>query len=402
MSVACPLQCDYCYQEPQRVAGNIDAKYDLGKIIEQIQLSNAPSISFFGGEILMMPDDDLEILFRYAFETVGGSGIQTSGAIMNDNHIEMFVKYNVQIGFSIDGPFELNNLRQPRNKKKNVEEMTANTMEYMGKARARGISCGVIITLHRENSTPERMPRLKNFILWLRDIGITGGNIHTLEIESTMSNQDYVLTSEENIWAYMELANFFKENPGMHWNPFDEIRDMLVGKDEKNLCYWHRCDPLNTQAVHGIEGNGAISNCGRANKEGIDWVKAPDNKFSRYIGFYYTPQELGGCQGCRFWMMCGGSCPGEAMDGDPRNKTMHCATQKAILSHYEQELVAEGIEPVTLSDKLEMLEYITIQALEAGTNPYLNETLSRLEEIKLDVVQLEVVEEEDEDEVITI
>lgn len=391
--VACSLKCKYCYQEPQRVAGNTNASYDLGTIIKEITKSKAKTISFFGGEFFLMPEEDIEVLFRYAYQCIGGSGVQTSGSIMNDRHVEMCKKYNVQVGFSIDGPDELNSLREPRSRAVKTEDMTNNTLKYIEKCVKNGIQVGLIITLHRENATRERMPKLLEFIQWLYDLGIKGGNIHTLEIESTMPNHDFVLTQEENIWAYTELAKFFKGLPDSRWNPFAEIKDLLVGNDRNSLCYWHRCDPLNTQAVYGIEGNGAISNCGRANKEGIDWVKASDNKFSRYIGFYHTPQDMGGCNGCRFWSICGGSCPGESDQGDFRNKTTHCSTQKAILTHYEEELVSEGIEPLTLSPKLGYVEKVLLQGLHRGENYLLNEILTGMEETKTTMLQLPVIKE---------
>jgi uncharacterized protein len=342
----------------------------------------------------MMPIEDLEVLLAYAHVKFGGSGVQTSGSIMRDEHIELFKRYNVQLGFSIDGPNELNSLRVPRNPKIPIESTTDNTMKYIKLSKEAGLDVGLIITLHRENSTPERIPRLFNFIKWLWDLGIRSGNIHTLEIESTMPNHDFVLTQEENIWAYTQLAEFFKTLPDHGWNPFAEIKDLLMGNDQKTLCYWHRCDPLNTQAVHGIEGDGAISNCGRANKEGIDWVKAPDNYYARYISFYHTPQDMGGCNGCRFWTVCGGSCPGESDQGDFRNKTTHCSTQKAILSYYEKELIDEGELPITTSPLLPLVEQLVLNGLERGENLYLNTVISMIEEMRTEVIQLEVVEED--------
>ena len=79
-----------------------------------------------------------------------------------------------------------------------------------------------------------------------------------------------------------------------------------------------------TRAVQGIEGTGRLSNCGRTNKDGVDFVKAATPGYERYIALYQTPQDQGGCSGCRFFIFCKGQCPGTAMNGDWRNKTEHC------------------------------------------------------------------------------
>ena len=40
------------------------------------------------------------------------------------------------------------------------------------------------------------------------------------------------------------------------------------------------------------------------NKDGIDYVKADRPGYERYLALYQTPQEYGGCQGCRFLVSC--------------------------------------------------------------------------------------------------
>jgi uncharacterized protein len=390
---ACQLVCDYCYQEPVRYAHNLHAKYDMDKMIEQIDKANTKSINFFGGEILLVKEKDLEFLFDYAHKKFGSSSIQTNGALINDNHIRMFKQYNVTVGISIDGPNELNGLRKLRRDPAKTHEATAATMANISKIRDAGLSSGIIITLHRENCSPDRFPRLLNFIRWLGDIGIKGGNIHTLEEESTMSTKDYVLTPEENIDIFLKLAQFMskEENKDLQWNPFAQIKGQLLANDDDVLCYWRRCDPLNTQAVHGIEGDGTISNCGRTNKEGINWTKAPGHHFARYISFYNTPTEMGGCQGCRFWSVCGGSCPGEAIDGDFRNKTTHCAMQKAMLTHYENELVEEGYEPFTLSDKLPIIEKLVMDHIFIQENISNQQAMDMYDKNKKAFIQVPVI-----------
>jgi len=67
--------------------------------------------TLFGGEPLLLPLADLEELFRWGMEEYGHSGIQTNGILISDEHMRLFKTYNVDVGVSIDGPGELNDLR---------------------------------------------------------------------------------------------------------------------------------------------------------------------------------------------------------------------------------------------------------------------------------------------------
>jgi hypothetical protein len=65
----------------------------------------------------------------------------------------------------------------------------------------------------------------------------------------------------------------------------------------------------------------------------------------------------GGCGGCRFFLACGGgNCPGEGEGGDWRNRTVHCETLIALFEDLEDELFAQGKEPISMSLRRPALE----------------------------------------------
>lgn len=383
--VACNLGCTYCYQEPIREAGNGKVKYDFEKMIAEAKATGQP-FSLFGGEALLLPLEDLEKFFKVGYELFKHNGIQTNGTLITDSHIELFKKYNVGVGISIDGPEDLNKLREVRKSPGNQEETLKSTqiiIDNIVKLVKAGIIPSIIITLHKANGTVKQLPRLKKFIRWLGDIGIKNGNVHVLEVDKTMPDQDInVLSQDENIEAMIDLAKFFGENQDISWMPFSQFRDILIAKDSCATCYWHNCDHMNTQAVYGIDGNGSLSNCGRTAKEGIDFYKASDRGFQRYISLYNFEDEHGGCKGCRYWITCSGNCPGESINQDFRNKTIHCKTQKALHAFYEDELEREGITPITKSSFLKDLENIKYNHLVAGSNPSIHECLKILKSMK--------------------
>lgn len=385
---ACNLNCTYCYQDPMRRAGNTMASktYDLDLMLKIARESGIKNDYYvlFGGEPLLLPKKDLEIIFKESYELNGGTSIQTNGSLIEDEHIELFKKYNVHVGVSIDGPNDLNDLRVSKQKNKSTRELTEATINNLLKLVRNNISCGVIITVHKLNGTKEKLPRLLNFISWLGNIGIRGGNIHMLEVDSKEASE-YFLTTEENTWAFLELAKFFDrpENKDLEFHPFVEMELLMRSDDSKSHCIWNSCDPMNTGAVYGIEGNGQLSNCGMVNKEGIEWTKADDRSFIRDLVLYQTPQDKGGCKDCPFFVLCNGYCTGAAIDNDWRNRTYHCNTVKAVFQYYEEKIEKEGGVPFSKRPDRAYIEELYIESImNSDTRLTLSEAIKKAQKPK--------------------
>jgi len=110
LGVKCNIACQYCYQNPQREAGNITSAYDLDKMKAAVEAERTDFL-LFGGEPLVLPERDLERLWRWGFEKFGHNGVQTNGTLINDSHIRMFKQYRVHVAISEDGPGDLNDAR---------------------------------------------------------------------------------------------------------------------------------------------------------------------------------------------------------------------------------------------------------------------------------------------------
>jgi sulfatase maturation enzyme AslB (radical SAM superfamily) len=68
--VRCNIRCQYCYQNPERDAGNELNSYDMDKIMSALQKERRDFV-LFGGEPLMMPYHDLEALWSYGLQRHG-------------------------------------------------------------------------------------------------------------------------------------------------------------------------------------------------------------------------------------------------------------------------------------------------------------------------------------------
>lgn len=364
LGVKCNIQCQYCYQNPQRDAGNILHQYDLERMKSGIEAVGGP-FTLFGGEPLLLPLPQLEELWSWGYETYGRNSVQTNGSLITADHMNLFERYNVQVGISVDGPGELNDVRWAGSLSR-TREATAKTAAAIEMLCAAGRPPSLIVTLHRNNATADKLPQMHDWCRYLEGLGVTSARLHILEVDHELVRQKYALSDAENTAAMLSFAELEKELTYLRFDVFDDLRHLLRGQDENVTCVWNACDPYTTRAVQGVEGNGQASNCGRTNKDGIDFVKADQESYMRYLALYHTPQEFGGCQGCRFFAMCKGQCPGTSISGDWRNRSEHCQVWKDLFTHLETEMVAADEVPLSLDPQRATVEQILIQQWTAG------------------------------------
>ena len=111
-SFKCNLACKYCYTTTQGARffdeSNWDAAETLKKLVSRIEESSNPKecfLTFHGGEPTLLGVHKLEELFKIArsSERIKGVSIQTNATLVNDELIEIFKKYNIDVGVSYDG-----------------------------------------------------------------------------------------------------------------------------------------------------------------------------------------------------------------------------------------------------------------------------------------------------------
>ncbi|KKK55096.1 hypothetical protein LCGC14_3078030, partial [marine sediment metagenome] len=205
-------------------------------------------------------------------------------------------------------------------------------------------------TLGRGNASPDRLPRLLD---WYRDLdsrGLQHANLHLMEIESEQIRKEWALSEEENAAALIACADLQTDLAQLRFQPITDMVQLLLGDDAGTSCIWNACDPMTTRAVHGVNGQGDRVNCSRTNKAGVDMQKADQELLVRPLALFHVAQEHGGCQDCRFWYACKGSCPGESMRGDWRLKTEHCGTLQRVFGALETRLASLGFRPVSLDE----------------------------------------------------
>lgn len=337
--IKCNLKCTYCYQEPMREAGNFSVPLNFVRVKETLKKYKT-GFSLFGGEPLLTPIEHLEEIWKYGFEAHGNNGIQTNGTIVTPAHIDLFRRYRVHVGISIDGPGDAN---APRCE----ENITQKIIDNIHLLTAEGITVSLIVTIHRKNA--EHLKELLHFFKEMELIGVGQINLHNLEVDNRETEDNLYLSDEENLHVFKAI---YDDNRDSEFNilPFADIKSFLTNPAPSVSCIWTGCDPLSTPAVHGINAEGSLVNCGRTNKIGIDYLKAKDWNQERYAALATTSQEHGGCKDCRYLYACKGNCPGTAIDGDWRNRTRDCVFWYKLIEYIENDLISKGVKILDVNE----------------------------------------------------
>jgi uncharacterized protein len=119
----CNLACHYCYYYFQEFDANVNAPVmrrnvidaTAGYLARSLRDLNVCGFNFVlhGGEPLLMKPREMDYLCsRLRAEIEHRTDIrflvQTNGTLINDDWISLFEKHKISVGFSIDGPRELN------------------------------------------------------------------------------------------------------------------------------------------------------------------------------------------------------------------------------------------------------------------------------------------------------
>ena len=339
-------------------------------------LAAGGAFTLFGGEPLLVPVRDLEDLWAWGFQHFGRNSVQTNGTMISERHLELFQLYNVRVGVSLDGPGALNDIRWAGSLAR-TRAATARAEAAIARLCSLGKAPSLIVTLHRCNAAPDRLETLLSWLIELQSLGVTSVRLHLLEVDSKEIRDQHALTIAENIGALRSLARLRRSLTSLQLSLFDEMRRLLCADDRKTSCVWNACDPYTTRAVRGVEGNGQRTNCGRTNKEGVDFTKADTAGYERYLVLYHTPQSAGGCSGCRFFVQCKGQCPGTAINGDWRNRTEYCSVWMTMFEDLEEELTLSGQWTLPRSTRRKDVESQLVSAWSEGRSMSIAEALRR-------------------------
>ena len=340
------MKCDYCFQSEQRVTGNITdrSQYNLPKIktsMRRLKLSHGGSSQVLhGGEILLLPIEDLEALLAENFDLFGRTAIQTNGLRIRDQHIALFKKYKTSLSISLDGPTELNRLRNTGTMDQ-TDRSSKTIMNNIKILRKEGLRVGIISVISKLHASKENRDLYLSWIEELEELGIDGGRMNLLQSNHDEIRDEYEMSVSEAQEFYLYVAEWLLKRPNLNWAPFREIIDNLLDIGTPN-CVYEKCDVFSTHSVLEILADGEIANCSKLNVEGVPFLAnlTQEKSTMRYDALRLIDHEHGGCKGCQYWSICHGHCPADGIDGDWRKKSRFCEAWYGLYDFYYQHLKA--------------------------------------------------------------
>lgn len=328
-------QCPDCYEA--KIKHN---EWDIDKVIKSLRkydkkrfewkeknhnVQNLEPHNIHGGEPLLLPFDDLRRLLRYNYKYFGRNGIQTNLLHMRSAHLDLFTGYNVSVGISLDGHLPgMNRGRFPSHNVSNKrieKELTSiiKNMQYMKRAK---INMNAITVLRDCNSN---LQNIKSFVHVIEDFGInfirlTPGTIYDPK------RKDHEITNDKLFEVYKTLFDNMHLFKNLQIAPITDIIDAMMGNIGNLVCGFKDCDPWSSTAEMTMMGNGEIGTCLHAAGalDGLQMIRGDNQSFTRSEVLKQIPQESGGCKDCKYFHMCRGNCPGQAIGNDWRNKSRFC------------------------------------------------------------------------------
>ena len=310
-----------------------------------------PTIGLHGGEPTMLPKSAIERFLKLSHELTGHSSIQTNGYLIDDDMIEMFKKYNTGVGFSIDGPWPLNELRgfgdvQQRKKQtakilKTIDKVRKTKLpeehwskDKDGNVKDPYIRVSIISVLHKKNALGDRLETLKQWVKSIHEKGIFG------RLNPCCSNNpDIDLTPEEAAETYSDLFDFLVENGIDGFSPFKDINNSIKGEREV-VCVYKECDPYCTPSCQPVMKDGSVGVCLRLHQDGKQYPRHEPMRNTR--GDVLKQSD---CKDCEWWENCYGGCIGLAVDFDWRNRDRHCLLYKTLFEKTKNMLKFMRIHP---------------------------------------------------------
>ncbi|MBO4738435.1 MAG: radical SAM protein [Bacteroidales bacterium] len=355
---SCNFRCKYCYLSNETKQQSRLFDVDFAKqIVTQLKLlmQEKPrrklTIIWHGGEPMLWGIENYRAIFAYMQQELAGyevqNSMQTNLSLVNDEWIDLFLQYNVRVGFSLDGTHEIHDQqRVGAHGEPTFERILANYY----KCREQGMRIGCIVVGSKKHIG--HIPELYHF---MRNEGINF-KFNPLFCSGEAQNNilNYGITPEEYAQMAIELFDlWFYDNQGqITESNFVEIASNIATGKPTGCMFSKNCQ----DNFLAIAPTGDVMPCGRfcdndllqysygnLHKETLAEILPRIRKSETYNRAEYITQS--GCKDCHWYNICHGGClhDGFLASGDFRHKTFLCPAYKRIFAHIEHRLQENGM-----------------------------------------------------------
>lgn len=346
----CNLNCTYCYDKDNRYRDkNINEEFenkidDIQRYLNAIYLDkcNARTLIFHGGEPLLLGADVYEKLLEKIVEPNMKLSIQTNGTLINKKYIEIFKKYHISVGISLDGCNEEQNYcRIYRNGTNSFKKVMTNIKLL----EENNIRFGIIMTISKEHIGKE-----KEIYDFIADNKL---NVNMRPAFPTKHGDNTNIMSEEEYYEFFKniFDIWYNDNEKkVQLKQIREIYDEFAKVLKKNYCSGSCSEGENCFGKFvSLDINGNVYSCNRTynnhefllgnlNNQLMDEILNNANKLAKKRIKSLKKLE---CTKCEIYKYCYGGCPANAysIHGDyTKPEDFFCNAKKKIHKYIKEKL----------------------------------------------------------------
>ena len=352
----CNLRCKYCYlSECSKTSTAFDlhfAKSLLSQTRSLLSPNQKIKILWHGGEPLLWGIDNYREIFQFIKDLFRSLNyivsIQTNLTLINEDFIDLFIKYNVQVGTSLDGPKEIHDYQRTTINGEGTFDIVLNKIDL---CRSKGLKVGCITV-----GTHKHIGRIKQLYQFMSEhqIGFKFNPIFNAGDAQKSIDELSITPSEYSDMAIELFDLWFYDNQHKISNSiFADIASSIISKKNCSHCLF---SPNCQQHIIAVSPSGDVVPCGRFCDEGlIKFSYGNLYKEDLYTiiskiqnsDIYKRPEYIAdsGCRLCKFYSICYGGClyDGYTRSNNFKSKSFLCMAYKRIFEHISSRLKEIGI-----------------------------------------------------------
>lgn len=331
----CNMACRYCYLDHQAEQGMMD--YNILENLVNKTLENHDSVHFIwhGGEPLLISLDfykrAAELQNRYKNKRVS-NGFQSNGTLVTDEILDFCAERHFDIGFSLDGPKEINDrTRYFADGTSSFEK----TLTAIKKAQERKVGGGAIVVINRFNidhlDEIYAFAQRESINLKLNPL-IKSGNAKDNYLELGIGPKEYGQ-------AMVKLFDqWFYDDSHVKLDPFEELMGNLLTGQPWGCNYSVSCQ----NSFISVGPQGDVYPCGRFDGvEGFKLGNINTDSLSEILSsekrkrLQERTAEIKSCEKCEHKSICNAGCMHNAYmrRGNIHDKDYYCSSYKILFSH---------------------------------------------------------------------
>ena len=339
----CNLDCTYCYES--KAEHKFMSEELLLKCLDEItEISEDSTIILHGGEPLSISKMRFKKFLEYGDKKQKEGkkltyNLQSNGMYIDQEWIEIIKKYNISVGFSIDGPEKLHDKNRLTRNGKGSHKTVLKNLEFADQA---GVEKNCLCVITKDNLTD-----IKSTFGFFNGLGVK--NIDFLPCMTKNLNNgtqdDLTLSPEDYSSFIIEYYKLWKANNGGYQvRSFCDFIDIL---NKKHAVTCHLLYPkICGREVISIDTDGDVYPCdsftglkemqmGNIERDGLEKIYLSKKNRNFYEIANTIPKD---CDSCTYLEYCFGGCLYHRYfkSGDLSAKTYYCRAYKNIFRYFKQ------------------------------------------------------------------